>query len=96
MLFVLDVGNTNTVLGVFEGKELKYEWRIKTDRHKTEDEFGVLISSLFKHRGIEMSEITDVVISSVVPPIMFALEKLAGIISEWNLISWIKAIFSPI
>lgn len=77
MLFVLDVGNTNTVLGVFEGKELKYEWRIKTDRHKTEDEFGVLISSLFKHRGIEMSEITDVVISSVVPPIMFALEKMS-------------------
>lgn len=75
MLFVLDVGNTNTVLGVFDHDQLLYEWRIKTDRHKTEDEFGVLIHSLFSYKGIAFSDINGVVISSVVPPIMYALEK---------------------
>ncbi|WP_249872196.1 type III pantothenate kinase [Oceanobacillus saliphilus] len=77
MLFVLDVGNTNTVLGVFEKDKLKYEWRIKTDRYKTEDEFGMLIKSLFDHRGVAFSDIHGVIISSVVPPIMFALEKMS-------------------
>lgn len=76
MLFVLDVGNTNTVLGVFDKNELVYEWRIKTDRHKTEDEFGMLIHSLFDYKGIAFSDIDGVVISSVVPPIMFALENM--------------------
>ncbi|WP_087974052.1 type III pantothenate kinase [Oceanobacillus rekensis] len=77
MLFVLDVGNTNTVLGVFEHDKLKYEWRIKTDRHKTADEFGMLIKSLFDHKDVTFSDIDGVIISSVVPPIMFALEKMS-------------------
>lgn len=77
MLFVLDVGNTNTVLGVFEKEELLHEWRIKTDRHKTEDEFGMLIHSLFSYKGISFTDIDGVVISSVVPPIMYALEKMS-------------------
>ncbi|GAB3806297.1 type III pantothenate kinase [Virgibacillus kimchii] len=77
MLFVLDVGNTNTVLGVFDSNELKHDWRIKTDRYKTEDEFGILIKSLFEHKGLSLSDITGVIISSVVPPIMFSLEKMS-------------------
>src|SRR5690349_14548466 len=77
MLFVLDVGNTNTVLGVFENDDLKHDWRIKTDRHKTEDEFGMLIKSLFEHKGISLKDINGVIISSVVPPIMFSLEKMS-------------------
>ncbi|MFS0673881.1 type III pantothenate kinase [Ornithinibacillus sp. 179-J 7C1 HS] len=76
MLFVLDVGNTNTVLGVFEKDELKYHWRIKTDRYKTEDEFGMLIKSLFDFSGIKFNDIDGVMISSVVPPIMFSLERM--------------------
>ncbi|WLV25958.1 type III pantothenate kinase [Aciduricibacillus chroicocephali] len=76
MLFVLDVGNTNTVLGVFDKDCLKYEWRIKTDRYKTEDEFGMLIQSLFQYKGVSFSDISGAIISSVVPPIMFALEKM--------------------
>lgn len=76
MLFVLDVGNTNTVLGVFEDDHLIHEWRIKTDRYKTEDEFGMLIKSLLDHKGISFNHIHGVIISSVVPPIMFALEKM--------------------
>lgn len=76
MLFVLDVGNTNTVLGVFENNQLKHEWRIKTDRYKTEDDYGMLVKSLFAHKGISLSDVEAIIISSVVPPIMFALEKM--------------------
>lgn len=79
MIFVLDVGNTNTVLGVFENDQLKHEWRIRTDRHKTEDEFGMLMKSLLGHRSIQFSDIKGIIISSVVPPIMFALEKMCDI-----------------
>lgn len=76
MLFVIDVGNTNTVLGVFEDNQLLHEWRIKTDRYKTEDEFAVLLNSLFDMSRLEFSQIEAIMISSVVPPIMQALEKL--------------------
>lgn len=76
MIFVLDIGNTNTVLGVFDQDELKYEWRIKTDRHKTEDEFAILVKSLFDFEDLKFSDITGIIISSVVPPIMQALEKM--------------------
>lgn len=78
MLFVLDVGNTNTVLGVFEDDKLIHEWRIKTDRYKTEDEFGMLIKSLLEHESISLADIDGVTVSSVVPPIMFALEKMCA------------------
>lgn len=77
MNFVLDVGNTNTVLGVFDKDSLQYQWRIKTDRHKTEDEFGMLIKSLFDHEGLRFEDMDGVIISSVVPPIMFALERMS-------------------
>ncbi|HLR08565.1 MAG TPA: type III pantothenate kinase [Bacillota bacterium] len=76
MLFVLDVGNTNTVLGVFKGDCLQHEWRIKTDRHRTEDEMAVLVKALFDHKGISFADINGIIISSVVPPLMLALEKM--------------------
>src|SRR5690625_2654699 len=76
MILVLDIGNTNTVLGVFNKGDLEYEWRIQTDRHKTEDEFGMLIKSLFEYKGLAFSQIKGIIISSVVPPIMQALEKM--------------------
>lgn len=76
MILVLDIGNTNTVLGVFEQGTLRYEWRIQTDRHKTEDEFGILIKSLFDYKNLTFSQIEGIIISSVVPPIMQALEKM--------------------
>lgn len=77
MLFVIDVGNTNTVLGIFQKDVLIHEWRIQTDRYKTEDEFGMLIRSLLNHKELTFSDINGVIISSVVPPIMFALEKMS-------------------
>ncbi|PAQ14841.1 pantothenate kinase [Bacillaceae bacterium SAOS 7] len=76
MIFVLDVGNTNTVLGVYENDVLKYHWRIETNRNKTEDEYGMIIKNLFEHEGLTFSQIDGMIISSVVPPIMFSLEKM--------------------
>ncbi|EIJ84075.1 type III pantothenate kinase [Bacillus methanolicus] len=76
MIFVFDVGNTNIVLGVYDGDELKHHWRIETDRYKTEDEYGMIIKSLFEHVNLSFSQINGIIISSVVPPIMFALETM--------------------
>src|SRR5699024_12638557 len=56
-----------------------YEWRIQTDRHKTEDEFGILIKSLFEHKGLTFEHIKGIIISSVVPTIMIALEIMCEI-----------------
>lgn len=76
MLLVIDVGNTNTVLGVYHDGKLEYHWRIETSRHKTEDEFGMILRSLFDHSGLMFEQIDGIIISSVVPPIMFALERM--------------------
>ncbi len=76
LIFVLDVGNTNIVLGVYDRDTLKYHWRIHTNRHKTEDEYGMDIKSLFQHVGLDFKDIKGIIISSVVPPLMFTLEKM--------------------
>ncbi|MBM7615992.1 type III pantothenate kinase [Alkaliphilus hydrothermalis] len=74
MILVFDVGNTNIVLGVYEGKELIDFWRIATDKNKTSDEYGMLIYQLFQHSGLETKDVKNVIISSVVPNIMYSLE----------------------
>ncbi|AYC30681.1 type III pantothenate kinase [Paenisporosarcina cavernae] len=76
MLLVLDIGNTNIVLGVYEKDTLTHHWRMETDRHKTEDEYGMQVKSLFDHAGLHFSDITGIIISSVVPPIMFSIERM--------------------
>lgn len=76
MILVLDVGNTNIVFGVYEKGELKHNWRMDTNRHRTEDEYAMILKSLFEHEGRYFKEVTGIIISSVVPPIMFFLEKL--------------------
>src|SRR5699024_1468357 len=76
MIFVIDIGNTNTVLGIFEEDKLIYEWRIQTDIHKTKDEFAMLIQSLFQFKKLSFNIVEGIVISSVVPPIMRALENM--------------------
>ncbi|MCH1626919.1 type III pantothenate kinase [Fredinandcohnia quinoae] len=76
MIFVLDVGNTNTVLGVYSGEDLKYHWRIETSRNKTEDEYGMVVKSLLEHVDLSFEDINGIIISSVVPPIMSALERM--------------------
>lgn len=76
MIFVLDVGNTNIVLGVYKGDNLLHHWRIATVRERTEDELGILVKSMFHDSGVEVTEINAIVVSSVVPPLMFALERM--------------------
>ncbi|UOQ83870.1 type III pantothenate kinase [Gracilibacillus salinarum] len=77
MIFVIDVGNTNTVLGVFRDEKLTFQWRMQTDKNKTEDEYAMFIRSLLEHEGLRFSDINGIVISSVVPPILFALQRMA-------------------
>jgi len=77
MLLVIDVGNTNTVLGVFEGKQLQAHWRLTTNREQTADEYGILIRNLFSLEGIEPSRIDGIMIASVVPPLNALLEEMA-------------------
>lgn len=77
MLLTLDVGNTNTVLGVFREKELIAHWRLTTARDQTVDEYGILTRNLFTLAGLEPSGIGGVVISSVVPPLNATLAQLA-------------------
>jgi type III pantothenate kinase len=77
MLLALDVGNTNTVLGVFRGAELLANWRLTTARDQTVDEYGVLTRNLFTLAGLDPGEIHSVIISSVVPPLNGTLEEMA-------------------
>lgn len=77
MLLVVDVGNTNTVIGAFEGEELKADWRVRTERDVTVDELGMLCRNLFDSQGLDFSQTRDVIISCVVPPMLDALENLA-------------------
>ena len=76
MLLVFDIGNSNIVLGTYEGKRLMKHWRISTDRQKTGDEYGMLINDLFRFQGIRMTDIDAIIISSVVPPLVVPLVKM--------------------
>lgn len=76
MLLVIDVGNTNIVLGIFKDQELVDHWRVSTDRLRTTDEYGVLIRHLFYLNGVNSEEIDAIIISSVVPPVMPTFERM--------------------
>lgn len=76
LIFVFDVGNTNIVLGVYNKDKLEHHWRIETNRQKTEDEYGMIVKQLFSCAGLKMSDIKGIIISSVVPPIMYSLEQM--------------------
>jgi type III pantothenate kinase len=83
MLLALDVGNTNTVLGLYRlatpdaPAALIADWRITTDRHVTADEYGILFRDLFGLRALSMSDVSGVAISSVVPPLDSTLRRAA-------------------
>ncbi|MVP02204.1 type III pantothenate kinase [Paenibacillus lutrae] len=76
MILVVDVGNTNIVLGIYKGSDLLHHWRLSTNRSATVDEYGMMFHNLFQYAGIRNDQIEGVIISSVVPPLMFALEQL--------------------
>jgi len=77
MLLVIDVGNTQTVLGLFDGKEIHERWRIATDRARTGDEYAAFLDGLFRLRGRSIQDVNAVVVSSVVPPAVEALTVLS-------------------
>jgi type III pantothenate kinase len=79
MLLTIDVGNTNTVLGVFRGAELVAHWRLTTAREQTVDEYGVLTRNLFTLAGLDRDAIGGVIVSSVVPPVNWTLVEMARI-----------------
>ncbi len=87
MLFVIDVGNTNTVMGVYRKKTLLTDWRIRTEHRTTEDEFNVIVTSLFTIGGIDAGAIRKTVISCVVPPMVTILNsfcrKYLGHAPQW-------------
>jgi type III pantothenate kinase len=75
LLMVIDVGNTNTVLGVYDGTELIEHWRVATNAQSTTDELGVLYMSLFAARRIPTEEITAAIVACVVPPAVHSLTR---------------------
>ena len=79
MLLTIDVGNTNTVLGVFRGEELVANWRLTTARQQTVDEYGVLTRNLFTLAGLDRDGIHGVIISSVVPPVNWTLAEMSRV-----------------
>ncbi len=79
MLLTIDVGNTNTVLGVFRGQDLIANWRLTTAREQTIDEYGVLTRNLFTLAGLDRNDITGVIISSVVPPVNWTLGEMSRV-----------------
>src|SRR3989339_1604012 len=76
MLLVIDVGNTNTVLGLYDGEELIHDWRVRTVIDHTVDEYGMLILNLLRNCRIGSKAIRDIIISCVVPPMLDILEPL--------------------
>ena len=75
MLLVIDIGNTNTVMGVYDGKQLITNWRIRTERNATEDEFNVIVTSLFTQSSIRYKDVGKTIISCVVPPMVTILDS---------------------
>ena len=78
MLFCIDIGNTNIVLGVAEGNRIVDHWRIRTERDITADELGILVRNLFSSSKIQMGDITNVIVSCVVPPLLNTTEEFSG------------------
>lgn len=76
MILVVDVGNTNIVVGIYEGRQLLHHWRLSTNRSATTDEYGMMMVNLFRHADIRLEQVEGIIISSVVPPLMFVLEQL--------------------
>src|SRR6266700_3287427 len=79
MLLTIDVGNTNSVLGVFRDEELIANWRLTTAREQTIDEYGVLTRNLFTLAGLDRDAITGVIISSVVPPVHWTHAEMSRV-----------------
>jgi type III pantothenate kinase len=77
MLLAIDIGNTNITLGVFEGKKLRATWRMATDVHQMADEYAALLLNLLHHQGLDTSDINEIAMCSVVPPLITTFVDLS-------------------
>ena len=77
MLFCMDIGNTNIVLGVTKGDRILNHWRVRTERDITADELGILVENLFRTAGIGFDAIKNVIVSCVVPPLLNTIEEFS-------------------
>lgn len=73
MLLTFDIGNTNIVIGVFREDHLVASWRVQTDSRRSSDELGIIVYQLLQNEGLTKNDISDIVISSVVPQVMFSM-----------------------
>ncbi len=83
-ILAIDIGNTNTVLGVYNGDELIAYWRMATALHRMADENAVLLESLFGHAGLSFSDINDGIISCVVPPLLPVFQEMCQRYMNFN------------
>lgn len=77
MLLAFDVGNTNIVLGVFKENKLITHWRMSTEKSQSADEIGIFVDQLFRYEGLSLKDVHAVIISSVVPTIMYSLQHMS-------------------
>ena len=78
MLLAFDIGNSNIVLGLFQDGKLLTNWRIETEQSKSADEYGMLINQLFAFEGYKTTDVTDVIISTVVPSMLFTIQHMSS------------------
>ncbi len=76
MLLAVDVGNTNMLVGVYENDKLLHHWRLETKKERTADEFGIFFKELFQFAGLKTQDVETIMISNVVPPMEFNLERM--------------------
>jgi type III pantothenate kinase len=77
LLFAIDIGNTNTVLGIYQEERLVAHFRIATDRNRTADEYGILATQLMSQHGLLPSRVSGVIIACVVPPLLATFVAMA-------------------
>jgi len=80
LLLVIDIGNTNTVFGMFSDDQLIGDLRVETRRHRTSDEYYAMLEPLVRRMGYALSKVADVVLSTVVPPTIYPVTKLARLL----------------
>lgn len=76
MLLAIDIGNTNVVLGLFQGNWLLTNLRLATDMRRSADEYGITIDQMFRYEGIDPADVDDVIISTVVPSLLFTMQHM--------------------
>jgi len=77
MLFCIDVGNTNIVLGVTQENRILYHWRIRTEKDVTADELGILVTNLFQSAGLKLNDIKNIILSCVVPTLLNTIDEFS-------------------